>query len=383
MRPKILTVDDSKTVRMIVRKTFKIYDCEILEASNGVEGLAAATKSQPSIILLDVTMPVMDGVEMLTRLKSDPKTKEIPVVMLTAEGGRDNIVNIAKLGVRGYIVKPFREELMIEKVGGIIELKPAEVAPAKIRTLLDPLEILVVDDKPAIVQLIEQGLKHHPWRITGAATQLEAIEVCGGSTPDAIVVSLSLPDDAGVKLYRLLRNNPKTKYTPIFALVVKTDASALGQAQQLGFTAVITKPIDLAELEGRICKALNLDTSAQYFRTDAEVLVISLPESATAAALADVSQYLGGKLAGAVDAGIGRVVIDLHAVRSLHIGIIRLLVQAMQASRDLAMQVAVVGNAALAAECRGFEETRNWTFHDSLAEAKAHLGAPAVAAVAG
>jgi two-component system cell cycle response regulator len=96
-----------------------------------------------------------------------------------------------------------------------------------------------------------------------------------------------------------------------------------------------------------------------------------------------VSQYLGGKLAGAVDAGIGRVVIDLHAVRSLHIGIIRLLVQAMQASRDLAMQVAVVGNAALAAECRGFEETRNWTFHDSLAEAKAHLGAPAVAAVAG
>ena len=67
MRNKILTVDDSKTVRIIVRKTFKSYDCEILEAGNGVEGLALAAKSMPDLILLDVTMPVMDGVEMLTK----------------------------------------------------------------------------------------------------------------------------------------------------------------------------------------------------------------------------------------------------------------------------------------------------------------------------
>ena len=62
MRYKLLTVDDSKTVRMIVRKAFKGYDCEILEAGNGVEGLAVASKEMPDLILLDVTMPVMDGV---------------------------------------------------------------------------------------------------------------------------------------------------------------------------------------------------------------------------------------------------------------------------------------------------------------------------------
>ena len=113
MRNKILTVDDSKTVRIIVRKAFKSYDCEILEASNGVEGLAVAGKEMPDLILLDITMPVMDGVEMLTRLKSDPQLKGIPVMMLTAEGGKDNVLRIAKIGIRDYIVKPFKEELLI------------------------------------------------------------------------------------------------------------------------------------------------------------------------------------------------------------------------------------------------------------------------------
>ena len=69
MRYKILTVDDSKTVRIIVKKAFKPYDVEIIEAANGVEGLAVAAKESPDLILLDVTMPVMDGVEMLTKLK--------------------------------------------------------------------------------------------------------------------------------------------------------------------------------------------------------------------------------------------------------------------------------------------------------------------------
>ena len=72
MRYKILTVDDSKTVRIIVKKAFKTFDCDIIEAANGVEGLASASKETPDLILLDITMPVMDGVEMLTKLKSDP-----------------------------------------------------------------------------------------------------------------------------------------------------------------------------------------------------------------------------------------------------------------------------------------------------------------------
>jgi len=127
MATKILSVDDSRTIRMIVGRTFKPYNCQIVEAGNGEEGLAAAAREQPDLIILDVTMPVMDGVTMLGKLKEDPALKTIPVIMLTAESGRENVLQIAKLGVRDYLVKPFKEEQLIEKASRIVTLqkKPA------------------------------------------------------------------------------------------------------------------------------------------------------------------------------------------------------------------------------------------------------------------
>ena len=119
---KILSVDDSRTIRMIVTRTFKPYDCTVCEAANGEEGLAAAAKEKPDLIILDVTMPVMDGVTMLTKLKENPDLKAIPVIMLTAESGRDNVLQIAKLGVRDYLVKPFKEEQLVEKAGRVVSL---------------------------------------------------------------------------------------------------------------------------------------------------------------------------------------------------------------------------------------------------------------------
>lgn len=122
MPAKILSVDDSKTIRMIVGRAFRPFDAVILEAANGEEGLAAATRERPDLIILDITMPVMDGVTMLTKLKEDPELKAIPVIMLTAESGRENVLHIAKLGVRDYLVKPFKEEQLLEKAGRVVQL---------------------------------------------------------------------------------------------------------------------------------------------------------------------------------------------------------------------------------------------------------------------
>jgi len=119
---KILSVDDSKTIRMIVGRSLKNYDCVMCEAANGEEGLAVAASEMPDLIILDITMPVMDGVTMLTKLREDPALKSIPVVMLTAESGRENVAHIARLGVRDYLVKPFKEEQLIEKIGRIVPL---------------------------------------------------------------------------------------------------------------------------------------------------------------------------------------------------------------------------------------------------------------------
>jgi len=382
MRNKILTVDDSKTVRIIVRKTFKSYDCEILEAANGVEGLALAAKTMPDLILLDVTMPVMDGVEMLTKLKSDPQLKGIPVMMLTAEGGRDHVLKIAKIGVRDYIVKPFEEDVLIEKAGRIIDLKPLAEGPAKARSLTDPATILVVEDKPVIIQQLQDGLKHTPWKIVGASTQGEAIDFCSKTPPDLVIVSLSLPEESAFALFRLLRTNVKTKYTPVFGLVVKTETGTLQQAQTVGFTTVITKPIDMADLESRVAKAMNLDTSTRYFTIEDGCFMLKMPENCTPTVLAEIATYLKPKLTEAVDAGHNKVIINVQALKSLHMGVIKQLVQAMQMCKDTSVVFVLVGNNQLMTECKGFEETRNWTFHETVEEAKASFAKSAQPALA-
>lgn len=130
MSHKILSVDDSKAVRMIIRRAFSAYTCTICEAGNGEEGLAAAAAEKPDLILLDITMPTMDGVTMLGLLKSDPGLKDIPVVMLTAEHGQANVANIISLGVHDYCMKPFKDEQIVAKVAAVLPLAARELQTA-------------------------------------------------------------------------------------------------------------------------------------------------------------------------------------------------------------------------------------------------------------
>ena len=328
-------------------------------------------------------MPVMDGVEMLTKLKSDPLLKSIPVVMLTAEGGREHVLKIAKIGVRDYIVKPFKEELLVEKVMRIIDIKPLSESNQRSKTIFDPADILVVEDKPAIVQQIQEGLRHTPWRVHGVSTTGEAIDFCGRTIPDLVLSSLSLPEDGGFTLFRMLRTNIKTKFTPVFAMVVKTETAAQQQALQVGFSAIITKPIEFSELESRMAKAMNLDTSLRYYGLEDGLMIMRLPEHTTNVTINEVTGYMKAKISAAVDTGVGRAIIDISKLKALDMPVIKLLFQFMQACTEVSIQYVLVGNAVVAKECKGFEDTKNWTFFDSLEQAKASVkgeAAPAPAA---
>jgi two-component system cell cycle response regulator len=132
---------------------------------------------------------------------------------------------------------------------------------------------------------------------------------------------------------------------------------------------------------------MNLDTSQRYYAVENECLVMRLPENCSAPVLAEAAHYLKPKFTEAVDAGHNKVVIDIHQLRNLHMGVIKLLFQAMQTCRELAMHFALVANPHIISECKGFEDTRGWTFYESLDEAKANLGkagsaAPQLAEVA-
>lgn len=117
---KLLTIDDSKTIRMILARAFKGYDCALIEAANGEEGLKAAAEHKPDLIILDITMPQMDGIQMLTLLRE--KGDATPVIMLTAEGGATSVQRASHLGISDYIGKPFQNDAIVAKVEKILPL---------------------------------------------------------------------------------------------------------------------------------------------------------------------------------------------------------------------------------------------------------------------
>ena len=121
---KILTVDDSTTIRKIVQRALGTFNCQILEAQNGVEGLAAVNSEKPDLIILDITMPVMTGIEMLQRLKSETELKAIPVIMLTAESGKEAVTKAVRMGIKDYIVKPFKGPELVERIQKHFRLTP-------------------------------------------------------------------------------------------------------------------------------------------------------------------------------------------------------------------------------------------------------------------
>ena len=381
MKPKILTVDDSKTIRLIVGKAFKPFDVDVFEASNGVEGLAVASREKPDIIILDITMPIMDGSECLAKLKSNPDLKSIPVIMLTAESGRENVLKIAKMGVRDYLVKPFKEDLLIERVGRVIELKAKGEGIKKAKRYDDPLSVLVVDDKPAIIEQIKSAVADTPWTVHGRTQTGEAVDFCSQNLPDAILVSLTLPDNAGFTLFQMFRASAKTKATPVFGMCVKTASEEQLRAQQVGFTGVVTKPLDPDELKSKICRSLNLDTSYKYFQQRDGVLVLTLPATLTPNVANEISLQLRPKVAEAVDSGLGKMVVDMGQLRVADVNLVRLGISAIQLCGELSLKHRLIGSSLVQQECRNYEETKDWQYVASFEEAVAALNDPmAVAA---
>jgi CheY-like chemotaxis protein len=122
--PRILLVDDSKATRAIVAKMLGAYECEILEAANGALGLEAARQGAPDLIILDMTMPVMNGVETLRALQADESLRKIPVIMLTANSNPEEMDQMKALGAVDYITKTQKPRLILERAISLAGLHP-------------------------------------------------------------------------------------------------------------------------------------------------------------------------------------------------------------------------------------------------------------------
>jgi len=107
MRKKLLLVDDSPTVLLMERLLLQDEPYELLTAANGVQAVKLALAERPDLILLDVMMPQMDGLEVCRRLRAEESTREVPIILVTTRGAADQVQRGYESGCSGYVAKPF------------------------------------------------------------------------------------------------------------------------------------------------------------------------------------------------------------------------------------------------------------------------------------
>jgi DNA-binding response OmpR family regulator len=142
--PRVLVIDDEPPIRLLCRVNLEAADMEVLEAENGPAGLAAARSERPDVILLDVMMPGMDGWQVLEQLLNDERTRDVPIVFLTARAELRDQARGLELGGVDYITKPFNPTELAPLVEDLLErVKRGEGEKLRVERLAELRQLLV------------------------------------------------------------------------------------------------------------------------------------------------------------------------------------------------------------------------------------------------
>ena len=279
----ILVIEDSKTSRKVISLVLKRQGYGIVEATRGSEGLAELVNVLPDLVLLDVMLPDMDGYQILSKIRSDERLKEVPVVMLTGKRSSvDRMKGIAS-GANEYLTKPFDPAKLIKVIERFMGpgKKPMTVPVAKApavkisRTVTKTVKpntlpatkmvskpvatstpsILIVEDSPTTRKVISMVLTRKAYRLREATTGAEALQLINTETPDLILLDAMLPDMTGYEILTQLKENEMFKKIPVVMLTAKMGATDRQKGLQAGAVAYLTKPFNPDKL---------LSTVAQY-----------------------------------------------------------------------------------------------------------------------
>jgi len=133
MAANVLIVDDSGTMRGMIKRTLSISGLDIgdvFEAANGIEALAQMHKHAINVVLLDINMPVMNGMQMLKRLRDDHRLHGVPVIIASTEGSEQRVHELMDCGASGYVRKPFRPEQLRDVLAPFVGESDCAASPA-------------------------------------------------------------------------------------------------------------------------------------------------------------------------------------------------------------------------------------------------------------
>src|SRR5580693_729905 len=286
MTARVLVVDDIlSNVKLLEAKLAAEY-FDVVTAFNGLECLAKVKDTAPDIVLLDVMMPGMDGFEVCRRIKSDPKTAHIPVVMVTALDQPSDRVAGLEAGADDFLTKPVDDAALFARVRSLVrlkmmtdELRMREVTGQNMG-LLDPAaslvdaappsRILVIEDRPESAAWFQSALQS-PHRVSAVDTFEEALVRVRGGDYDLVIVSLGMRGFDGLRLCSQLRSLPEGRNVPILVVVSEGDRRKLNQALEMGVNDYLTRPVDQNELTARVRTQLRKKRYADRLRHNVQL----------------------------------------------------------------------------------------------------------------
>lgn len=307
MTARILVVDDVEpNVRLLEAKlTIEYYD--VLSCHDGLTALKLASDEKPDIILLDVMMPGMDGFETCKRLKADPETRHIPVVLVTALDGREDRIRGLEAGADDFLTKPLDDLVLFARVRSLVrlklimdELREREESGRRLGVSTDGAgrlrgsggRVLIVDDNERQSAKIVEELsrEHRPVVETDAGAAL----IASKGLIDLMIVNTVADSFDGLRLIAQVRSAEPTRHLPILAIVDAAERPRLVKALELGVNDILSRPIDSEELAARARTQIRRKRYTDFLR---EKLDYSL-EMAVTDALTGLHnrRYMAGQL---------------------------------------------------------------------------------------
>jgi two-component system cell cycle response regulator len=263
---RILVIEDNAVNMELMRYLLGAFGHTVLTAADGIEGLDAARRELPELIICDVQLPKADGYEVARRLKADIGLKGIPVIAVTAlamVGDRDKGM---AAGFDGYIPKPLEPESFVGEVERFLRTEKRGEAPARPptqesarpgRSHATRASILIVDDSPVNRDVLHDMLEPFGYEIRTAASVAEGLECARQTPPDLVLSDLHMPDQNGFALIRQLKSVPQLAAVPIM-IVSSTAWSTTDRmmAQQFGAVRFFLRPFEPQALLDEIAACL-------------------------------------------------------------------------------------------------------------------------------